>query len=232
MSSFPPTPLMSPKTRDTKPSVKLSLLSWAQYLAASPPPSMKSSEMEIQRMKRMQKLFCSWRDDQIAKACQHCSLRFVSHPPVTSPTSSAAITQNTTIATEPTLKECPRQVLTLSLCDLRVLQDTPWGPSTEFCQLARRGRSRSMGTLSMPWDVSAGTMSTQTKKTTKMPCKYCRHTKMPKGWAMAEVVDDRVEEVWAKQKKALSDSITPGRLTRSVSRSLRAQSPLSPSGLK
>ena len=56
-------------------------------------------------------------------------------------------------------------------------------------------------------------MSTWTKKTTKMPHKYRQHAKIPKGWAMAEVVDDEVEEVWAKQKKALSDSTTPGRLT-------------------
>ena len=47
---------------------------------------------------------------------------------------------------------------------------------------------------------------------------------MPKGWKMEEVKDDEVEEVWDKQKKALSDSTTPGRLTRSASRSLRAPS--------
>ena len=118
----------------------------------------------------------------------------------------------------------------LSLCDLRGLLDTPWGPSMEFRQLARRGRSRSTGTLLPHQDVSAGTSSTttKTKKTTKMPRKYRAYAKMPKGWKMEEVVDDEVEEVWAKQKQALSDSTTPGRLTRSASRSLRAQSLPSP----
>ena len=77
-----------------------------------------------------------------------------------------------------------------------------------------------MGTLSTPWDISAGTTSTRTKKTTKMPRKYRQYAKMPKGWKMEEVVDNEVEEVWEKQKKALSDSTTHGRLTRSASRSL------------
>ena len=62
----------------------------------------------------------------------------------------------------------------------------------------------------------------KTKKTTKMPSKYRAYTKMPKGWKMEEVEDDEVEEVWDKQKKALSDSTIPGRLTRSASRSLHA----------
>ena len=182
----------------------------------------------------MQRLFHLWRDDQIIRACLCRGPRFVSPPLATSPTSSAAIqnTQDTTTATEPTQTGCPRRVPTLSLCDLQALQDTPWGPSMEFCQLACRGRSRSMGTLSTPRDISAGTMSTRTKKTTKMPRKYRVHAKMPKGWAMVEVEDDEVEEVWAKQKKALSDSITPGRLTRLVSRSIHAPNPLSPPGSK
>ena len=87
-----------------------------------------------------------------------------------------------------------------------------------------------MGTLLPHRDVSTGTSSTTTttKKTTKMPRKYQPYAKMPKGWKMEEVEDDKVEEVWAEQKKALSDSITPGRLTRSASRSLRAQSLPSP----
>ena len=195
MSYSPLTPPTSPKPRDTKNSVKLSPLSWGQYLAASLPTSSKSNETELQRMRRMQTLLRSWRDDQIARAHQHHSPRFVSHLPVTSPTSSAVTTQSTTTATEPTLTGCQRRVPTLSLCDLRALQDTPWGPSMEFRQLARRGRSRSTGTLSTPRDISAGTMSTRTKKTTKMPHKYRQYTKMPKGWAMAEVVDDEVEEV-------------------------------------
>ena len=72
----------------------------------------------------------------------------------------------------------------------------------------------------------------KTKKTTKMPRKYREYAKMPKGWKMEEVVDGEVEEVWAQQKQALSDSITPGRRTRSVSRSLRVPNPLSPKGSK
>ena len=170
MSSSPLTPPMSLKNRATKNSVKLSPLSWAQYLAESPQTSSKSSETEIQRMRRMQKLFHSWRDDQIVRARLRRGPRFVSSPLAISPKSSAAIqnTLDTTTATEPTLTVCPRQVPTLSLCDLQVLQDTPWGPSMEFRQLARRGRSRSTGTLSMPRDISAGTMSMKTKKTMKI----------------------------------------------------------------
>ena len=164
MSFSPPTPPMSLKPRNTKNSARLSPLSWAQYLAMSPQTSSTNNKTELQRMKRMQRLFRSWRDDQIARAHQRRSSWFVSHPPVTSPMCSAAMTQNMTTATEPTLKGCPRQVPTLSLCNLRVLQDTPWGPSMEFRQLAHRGRSRSMGTLSTPQDISTGTMSTQDKE--------------------------------------------------------------------
>ena len=60
-----------------------------------------------------------------------------------------------------------------------------------------------------------------------MPCEYRAYAKMPKGWKMEDVADDEVEGVWAKQKEALSDSTTPGRLTWSASRSLCAPSPLS-----
>ena len=56
-------------------------------------------------------------------------------------------------------------------------------------------------------------MSTKKKKTTKMPRKFREYAKLPKGWVMAEVRDEEVEEVWEKQKQALSDSTTPGRLT-------------------
>ena len=64
-----------------------------------------------------------------------------------------------------------------------------------------------------------------TKKTTKMPHKYHAYAKMPKGWKMEEVVDDEVEEVWEKQKTALSDSTTLGRRTRSASRQCQDPSP-------
>ena len=66
-------------------------------------------------------------------------------------------------------------------------------------------------------------MSTQKKKTTNMPHEFHEYAKLPKGWAITEVRDEEVEEVWEQQKQALSDSITPGRLTRSASRSLRVQ---------
>ena len=122
----------------------------------------------------------------------------------------------------------------LSLCDLRGLLDTPWGPSMEFRQLARRGRSRSTGTLLPHRDVSAGTLSMtkKIKKTTKMPRKYREYAKLPKGWKMEEVEDDRTEEVWAQQKEALSGCTTPGRLTRSAYKSLRARSLPYPEGSK
>ena len=181
-------------------------------------------------------MFREWRDDQIYKARLRCPQRSVSHPPATSLQSSAVTPSNQTTATiAPTLDGAPRRTPTLSLCDLRGLLDTPWGPSMEFCQLAHRGRNRSTGTLSLPRDVSAGTLSTTTttpKKTTKMPREYCKFAKMPKGWKMEEVVDDEVEEVWEHQKEALSGSITPGRLTRSASRRLRAPSLLSPADSK
>ena len=85
-----------------------------------------------------------------------------------------------------------------------------------------------MGTLLPGRDVSAGTLSLTKKRTTKMPRRYREYAKLPKGWKMAEVEDDEVKEVWEHQKEALSGSITPGRLTRSASRRLRAPSPLSP----
>ena len=87
-----------------------------------------------------------------------------------------------------------------------------------------------MGTLLPGRDVSAGTLSMTKKKTTKMPRQYRKYAKLPKGWKMAEVEDDEVEEVWECQKEALSGSTTPGRLTRSASKRLRALSPRSPAG--
>ena len=73
---------------------------------------------------------------------------------------------------------------------------------------------------------------TKIKKTTKMPRKYRDYAKMPKGWKMEEVVDDKVEGVWVRQKEALSDSTTHGRVTRSVSKSRRAPSLPSPATSK
>ena len=49
---------------------------------------------------------------------------------------------------------------------------------------------------------------------------------------MEEVEDDKVEDVWVRQKEALSGCTTPGRLTRSASKSLRASSLPYPEGLK
>ena len=175
-------------------------------------------------------MFRTWRDEQIYRARLRRRQRSVSPPLATSPP-SAAVTPATqiTATTAPTLDGAPRRTPTLSLCDLRGLLDTPWGPSMEFRQLARRGRNRSTGTLLPHRDVSAGTSSEMTtkttiKKTTKMPRKYREYAKMPKGWKMEEVEDGKVEEVWDRQREALSGCTTPGRLTRSVSRSLRAPS--------
>ena len=237
MSSSPPTSPTHTTTRVTKSSVGLSLLSWAQYLGESLQTSSKNNETEVQRMRRMQKMFREWKDEQILRVRLHRPPQSISHPPVTSQPSSAATPLNqTTATTAPMLDGAPRRTPTLSLCDRRGLLDTPWGPSMEFRQLARRGRSRSAGTLLPHRDVSAGTSLTMTmkttKKTTKMPRKYRKHAKMPKGWKMEEIVDDEVEDVWARQKEALSGSITPGRLTRSVSRSLRAHSLPSPEDSK
>ena len=218
----------------TKSSAELSPLSWAQYLGASPQTSSTNNETEVQRMRRMQKMFRTWRDEQILRARLRRSSRSVSHPPVTS-LPSPAVTPATqiTATTVPTLDGAPRRTPTLYLCDLRGLLDTPWGPSMEFRQLAHRGRNCSTGTLLPHRDVSAGTLSPTTttkklKKTTKMPCKYREFAKMPKGWKMEEVVDDEVEEVWEHQKEVLSGSITPGRLTWSASRRLHIPSPPSP----
>ena len=183
-------------------------------------------------------MFRTWRDEQIYRARLRRTSRSVSLQPATSPPLPAVTpaTQNTAM-TAPTLDGAPRRTPTLSLCDLRGLLDTPWGPSMEFRQLAHRGRTRSTGTLLPHRDVSAGTSSavtttTTTKKTTKMPRKYREYARLPKGWKMEEVVDDEVEEVWERQREALSDSTTPGRLTRSASRLLRAPGPLSPVGSK
>ena len=42
--------------------------------------------------------------------------------------------------------------------------------------------------------------------------KYREIAKMPKGWAHVaeDVEEEKVDEVWWKQKKALSDYTTPG----------------------
>ena len=171
-------------------------------------------------------MFRTWRDEQILRARLRRPSRSVSLQPATSPLLHAVTpATQTTVMTAPTLDGAPRRTPTLSSCDLQGLLDTPWGPSMEFRQLARRGRNRSTGMLSLLRDVSVGTLSMKTtKKTTKMPRKYREYAKMPKGWKMEEIVDDEVEGVWARQKEDLSDSTTPGRLTRSVSRSLRAHS--------
>ena len=177
-------------------------------------------------------MFREWRDEQILRARLRRPSRSVSLPLVTSPPSPAAtpVIQNT-VTIAPTLDGAPRRTPMLSLCGLQERLDTPWGPSMVFRQLARRGRSRSAGTLLPHRDISAATLSTtmtKIKRTTKMLRKYRDYAKMPKGWKMEEVVDDEVEDVWARQREALSDSITHGRVTRSVSRSLRDPSPLYP----
>src|ERR1700727_2102406 len=77
---MPSSPLMSPtlpKTRVTRSSVELSPLSWAQYLGESLPTSSKNNETELQKMKRMQKLFRTWRDKQIHRARSRRQQRFV-----------------------------------------------------------------------------------------------------------------------------------------------------------
>ena len=53
---------------------------------------------------------------------------------------------------------------------------------------------------------------TATKKTIKMPQKYCKQAKMPKGWVHIRE-EENVEEVWRKQKEALSASTTRRRHT-------------------
>src|SRR3984885_6208698 len=222
MSSSPPTSPTPLRMRTTRSSVELSPLSWAQYLGESLPTSLTNNETEVQRMRRMQKLFRTWRDEQIYRARSRCHQRFVSPPLVTSPPSSAVTPSTQTIATTaPTVEGAPRRAPTLSLYDLRGLLDTPWGPSMEFRQLARRGRSRSTGTLLPHRDVSAATLSTtmtKIQKTTKMPRQFREYARLPKGWKMAPVEDDEVEEVWQQQKRDLSDSTIPGRLPRSASR--------------
>ena len=54
--------------------------------------------------------------------------------------------------------------------------------------------------------------ATPTKKTTKMPRKYQEIAKMPKGWAHVaeDIEEEKVDKVWWKQKRALSDYTTPG----------------------
>lgn len=55
---------------------------------------------------------------------------------------------------------------------------------------------------------------TATKKTVKMLQKYCKHTKMPKGWIHIEEEEEDIKEVWQKQREALSASITLGRCSQ------------------
>src|SRR3984957_18146885 len=100
-----PTPL---RTRVTKSSVELSPLSWAQYLGASPQNSSKNNETEVQRMRRMQKMFKTWRDEQILRARLRRPSRSVSLPLATSPPSPAVtpVIQNT-VTTAPTLDGAP-----------------------------------------------------------------------------------------------------------------------------
>src|ERR1700735_946360 len=124
-----PSPPMSPPrttTRVTRSSVELSPLSWARYLEGSLPTSSKNNETEVQRMRRMQKLFRTWRDEQIFGARSRRSQQSVSLQPVTSLQSSAVTPSiQTTATTVPTLEETPRRTPTLSSCDLRGLLDTP-----------------------------------------------------------------------------------------------------------
>ena len=214
--------------QDTKTFAKPSPLSWAQYLAESPQTSLKNSEMGVQKMERMCQLFQSWRRKQIARAHQTHNQQFISPPPVTSLTSDAVTTPSMTTVTSVTLDRCMKRMLSLSLCDLQVLQETPWGPSWEFCQLAHRGRSQSVGMLPTLVVTYKSRGTTSTKKTTKMPHQFHEYAKLPKGWAMAEVKNDEVEEVWQKQKKALSNSTTHGVHTQLQSRLTDMPSPQCP----
>ena len=53
---------------------------------------------------------------------------------------------------------------------------------------------------------------TPTKKAMKMLRKYREIAKMPKGWAhvVEDIEEEKVDKVWWKQKRALSDYTTPG----------------------
>ena len=157
-------------------------------------------------------MFKSWRQEQLEQARLRHSPRSVYHPPAISQTSSVVTKQSMTIATEPMLKTNLKEVPVLSLCAPQALLDTPWGPSMEFRQLARRGKGRSMGTLHTPQKPAME--GVQKKKTTKMLQEYRAYARMPKGWAMMEIEDKEVAEVWEMQRRALSDSITRGPLTR------------------
>ena len=87
-----------------------------------------------------------------------------------------------------------------------------------------------MGMLLTPQMMlrSVGTMSTLTKKTTKMLHKYREYAKLLKGWVIMPVEDNEVEKVWQQQKKALSDSIIPGLHTWLQSKPADKTDPLCP----
>ena len=90
--------------------------------------------------------------------------------------------------------------------------------------------------VSDPLSGTPLTTTTATKKTTRMLQKYRPNLK-GKGWVHVDVAEEDVEEVdevWEMQKKALLDSPTLGKRTRSGYRqaTVRLPSPASSSSIK
>ena len=153
-----------------------------------------------------------WRREQLERARLRLKYRSVFHQLLTLP--RFALAQNTvshptspptTTTTNTTDYSTSFQRNMLAKYTSKLQEPRP------LPQLARRSTRLSLRTSYQTTTPTKKT-ATPTKKTTKMPRKYRRIAKMPKGWAHAVVEggEEEVDEVWQMQKVALSGCTTPG----------------------
>src|ERR1700761_6926669 len=166
-----------------------------------------SSNTKTPKDPQWNKMVRAWRREQLKRARIRLKYRSVFRQLLTSlrfaatPTNVSPPTTTLTTITTPL-----RDSSTSYLRDMLARYSQTLSPP----QLGKRS-SKSTSTTSPLMKKRKTT--TQTRKTTKMPQQYRLVAKMPKGWVHVIVKDDaedKVDEVWKKQKEALSVSIPPG----------------------
>src|SRR6201996_7318833 len=172
-------------------------------------PSSSNTKMKTREWREV---MIKWRREQLERARLRMKYRsvfrqlltlprFASVQNTTSPPTSLPSISTTNMTASFTSFQA--DMLTKCMSKLQGKQPSP--------QLARRSMRLSLHTLSQT-TIPTRKTATPTKKTTKMPRKYRGVARMPKGWAHVVVEDGEGEadEVWRRQKKALSDCIIPG----------------------
>src|ERR1700761_4979802 len=164
-----------------------------------------SSNTKTPKDPQWNKMVKAWRREQLERARIRLKYRSVFRQLLTSLRFAAPPTNASPPMTIPTTTTTPpRDSSTSYLRDMLAKYSQTLSPP----QLGRR--SRKYPCIASPLTKKT---TTRTKKTTKMLQQYRLTAKMPKGWVHVVVEDDgedEVDEVWEKQKEALSASTTHG----------------------